>query len=248
MAFRLPSLQHGSLHLSTSCTACKTVPKNLKGRSKSSQDWLTRQLNDPYVKLAKHQQYRARSAFKLLEIDKRHRLLVPGQVVVECGAAPGAWTQVAVAAVNSLPQAKNKSQGMVIGIDLQSVHPVPGATLLDGRDFTAPQTQLQVLELLNGRKVNVVLSDMAPKASGIKGLDHENIISLAYAALRFAAQNTAEGGSLLCKIWEGFMTHQLISDMKRSFRTVKIVKPAASRGDSSEAFLVAKELFHEPTT
>lgn len=238
----------GSCHIYTSCTACKTVPKNLKGKTKSSQDWLTRQLNDPYVKLAKQQQYRARSAFKLLEIDKQHSLLRPGQVVVECGASPGAWTQVAVAGVNSLPHAKNKSQGMVIGIDLQSIHPLPGATLLGGRDFTSPHTQQMVIQLLTGRKVNVVLSDMAPKSTGIKDLDHENIVSLAYAALQFTVQNTAEGGSFLCKVWEGFLTQRLITDMKTSFRTVKIVKPPASRGDSAEIFLLGKELFRQSAT
>ncbi|XP_045122027.1 rRNA methyltransferase 2, mitochondrial-like isoform X2 [Portunus trituberculatus] len=246
MTSRFTTVVQGSFYFCTSCAVCKTVPKNLRGRNKSSQDWLTRQLNDPYVKLAKQHQYRARSAFKLIEIDKQCHLLQPGQVVVECGAAPGAWTQVAVMGVNSLPHARNKSQGMVIGIDLQSIHPLAGATLLGGRDFTSPQTQQQVLELISNRKIDVVLSDMAPKASGIKDLDHENIISLAYAALGFAVQNTAGGGSFLCKVWEGFLTQQLINDMKKSYRTVKVVKPPASRGDSSEKFLVGKELFHEP--
>lgn len=248
MASRLSSTVQGSWYFSTSCAVCKTVPINLRGRGKSSQDWLTRQLNDPYVKLAKQHRYRARSAFKLTEINKQCHLLQPGQVVVECGASPGAWTQVAVMAVNSLPHARNKSQGTVIGIDLQTIHPLPGATLLGGRDFTSPQTQQKVLELLSGRKVDVVLSDMAPKASGVKDLDHENIISLAYAALGFAVQNTVEGGSFLCKVWEGFLMQQLIGDIKKSFRTVKVVKPPASRSDSSEKFLIGRQLFHEPAT
>uniref|UniRef100_A0A0P4W9P7 rRNA methyltransferase 2, mitochondrial n=1 Tax=Scylla olivacea TaxID=85551 RepID=A0A0P4W9P7_SCYOL len=106
MASRLTTTVQSSCYFCTSCAAYKTVPKNLRGRSKSSQDWLMRQLNDPYVKLAKQYQYRARSAFKLLEIDKQCRLLQPGQVVVECGASPGAWTQVAVMGVNSLPHGK----------------------------------------------------------------------------------------------------------------------------------------------
>lgn len=229
--------------LHTSCAACKVVPKNLKGKSKSSQDWLTRQLNDPYVKLAKQHQYRARSAFKLLEIDKRQRLLRPGQVVVECGASPGAWTQVAVAAVNSLPHVGNKKQGTVIGVDLQSIHPLAGATMLGGRDFTAPETQQQVLELLGGRKVDIVLSDMAPRASGIKDLDHENIVSLAYAALSFAVFNSAVGGTFLCKIWEGFRMQQLVADIRSSYRTVKFVKPEASRTNSAEIFVIGKDFF-----
>ncbi|XP_063845430.1 rRNA methyltransferase 2, mitochondrial-like isoform X3 [Scylla paramamosain] len=210
-------------------------------------NYLFHLLSSP-LQLRKRAYLLTRSAFKLLEIDKQCHLLQPGQVVVECGASPGAWTQVAVMGVNSLPHAKNKGQGMVIRIDLQTIHPLPGATLLGGRDFTSPQTQQQILELLSSRKIDVVLSDMAPKASGIKDLDHENIIRLAYAALGFAIQNTAEGGSFLCKVWQGFLIQQLISDMKKSFRTVKVVKPPASRGDSSEKFLVGKELFYEPDT
>ncbi|XP_063845429.1 rRNA methyltransferase 2, mitochondrial-like isoform X2 [Scylla paramamosain] len=185
-------------------------------------NYLFHLLSSP-LQLRKRAYLLTRSAFKLLEIDKQCHLLQPGQVVVECGASPGAWTQVAVMGVNSLPhellvwkgvptsflatsvnprhrKAKNKGQGMVIRIDLQTIHPLPGATLLGGRDFTSPQTQQQILELLSSRKIDVVLSDMAPKASGIKDLDHENIIRLAYAALGFAIQNTAEGGSFLCKV------------------------------------------------
>ncbi|XP_063845431.1 rRNA methyltransferase 2, mitochondrial-like isoform X4 [Scylla paramamosain] len=199
-------------------------------------NYLFHLLSSP-LQLRKRAYLLTRSAFKLLEIDKQCHLLQPGQVVVECGASPGAWTQVAVMGVNSLPHGKRNT-----------IHPLPGATLLGGRDFTSPQTQQQILELLSSRKIDVVLSDMAPKASGIKDLDHENIIRLAYAALGFAIQNTAEGGSFLCKVWQGFLIQQLISDMKKSFRTVKVVKPPASRGDSSEKFLVGKELFYEPDT
>lgn len=215
------------------------MPKSLKGRSKSSQDWLTRQLNDPYVKLARHENYRARSAFKLKEIDDHHKILHPGQVVVECGAAPGAWTQVAVSRVNSLPNVKNK-QGLVVGIDLLGIHPLPGAIFLCGKNFTHPETQQEILKILNGRKVNVVLSDMAPNASGTRALDHENIIDLAYSALNFAVQHSALRASFLCKVWDGSRDTKLKSDMERYYGSVKVIKPNASRKDSSEKFLLGK--------
>nr|XP_045594871.1 rRNA methyltransferase 2, mitochondrial-like isoform X2 [Procambarus clarkii] len=189
-----------TLQFCTSSVTNKVIPKNLKGRSKSSQDWLTRQLNDPYVKLAKHNQFRARSAFKLLEITEKHKIIKPGQVVLECGAAPGAWTQVAVTGTNSLPQDKNKPQGMVVAVDILAIYPLPGATLLGGKDFTQKETHQEILNILQGRKIDVVLSDMAPNASGIKELDHENIITLAYSALTFAIQHSALDATFLCKL------------------------------------------------
>ncbi|XP_064089913.1 rRNA methyltransferase 2, mitochondrial-like [Macrobrachium nipponense] len=234
----LKSLIYASLH--TSSTFRKIVPKSLKGRSKSSQDWLTRQLNDPYVKLARYENYRARSAFKLIEIDDRHKILNPGQVVVECGAAPGAWTQVAVSRVNSLQNVKGKQQGLVVGIDLLGIHPLPGAIFLSGKNFTNPETQHEILKILDGRKVNVVLSDMAPNASGTRAMDHENIIDLAYSALNFAVQHSALKASFLCKVWDGSRDMKLKSDMERYYGSVKVIKPNASRKDSSEKFLLGK--------
>ncbi|XP_071522020.1 rRNA methyltransferase 2, mitochondrial isoform X2 [Panulirus ornatus] len=228
-------------HFGTSCIKNKIIPKNLKGRSKSSQDWLTRQLNDPYVKLAKYKQFRARSAFKLLEIDERHKIFKPGQMVVDCGAAPGAWTQVAVSGVNSLPKNIKKPQGTVIGVDLHPVHPVPGAIIIGGHDFTLQETQQKILKLLDGRKIDVVLSDMAPNATGTKELDHENIITLAYSALRFAIQHSALEATFLCKIWDGYRNSNLSSDIGKFYSTVKVVKPLASRSDSSERFVLGKK-------
>ncbi|XP_042206959.1 rRNA methyltransferase 2, mitochondrial-like [Homarus americanus] len=228
-------------HFCTSSVTNKVIPKKLKARSRSSQDWLTRQLNDPYVKLAKYEQFRARSAFKLQEIDERHKILKPGQVVVECGAAPGAWTQVAVSGVNSLPKDTNRSQGVVIAVDILSIHPLPGAVTLGGKDFTLSETQQEILNVLKGRKVNLVLSDMAPNATGTKELDHENIIALAYSALRFAIQHSDLQSTFLCKIWSGFRDRQLITDMEKFYRSVKVVKPPSSRCDSSEIFLLGKK-------
>ncbi|KAK7080168.1 rRNA methyltransferase 2, mitochondrial [Halocaridina rubra] len=225
----------------TSTVLHKIIPKSLKGKSKSSQDWLTRQLNDPYVKLAHQEQFRARSAFKLMEIDDRYKILQYGQVVVECGASPGAWTQVAVSRVNSLPNDKYKRQGLIIGIDLHTIHSLPGAIFLGGRDFTKQITQQQVLDILQGQKIDVVLSDMAPNASGTKKLDHENIISLAYAAFRFAVENSADDATFLCKIWAGFKDKDLVNDMKKFYGSVKTVKPPSSRSNSSEIFLLGRK-------
>ncbi|XP_064090671.1 ribosomal RNA large subunit methyltransferase E-like [Macrobrachium nipponense] len=194
---------------------------------------------------SRHWQYdsavrRARSAFKLIEIDDRHKILNPGQVVVECGAAPGAWTQVAVSRVNSLQNVKGKQQGLVVGIDLLGIHPLPGAIFLSGKNFTNPETQQEILKILDGRKVNVVLSDMAPNASGTRAMDHENIIDLAYSALNFAVQHSALKASFLCKVWDGSRDMKLKSDMERYYGSVKVIKPNASRKDSSEKFLLGK--------
>lgn len=223
-------------YFSTSSVANKIVPKNLKGRKTSASDWLTRQLNDPYVKLAKFRQFRARSAFKLLEINEKHNILKPGQVVLECGAAPGAWTQVAVSGVNSLPQDINKPQGTVVAVDILAVHSLPGAVMLGGKDFTQQGTQQHILKVLQGKKIDVILSDMAPNATGTKDLDHEVIIELAYSALRFAIQHSALQATFLCKIWEGHRDRTFISDVEKFYKTVKVVKPPASRSDSSEIY------------
>lgn len=224
----------------TSAISRKIVPKSLRGRGKSSQDWLTRQLNDPYVKLAQREQYRARSAFKLREVDDRYKILRHGQTVIECGAAPGAWTQVAVSRVNSLPNDESKRQGMVVGVDLLSIHPLPGAILLGGKDFTQSETQQQLIGILQSKKVDIVLSDMAPNASGTKVLDHESIVVLAYSALRFAIQHSALEATFLCKIWDGYKRKKLVTDMEKFYKSVKIVKPPSSRGDSSEIFLLGR--------
>ncbi|CAL4154151.1 unnamed protein product, partial [Meganyctiphanes norvegica] len=215
----------------------KVIPKK---KGKSSHDWLTRQLNDPYVKLAKFDQYRARSAYKLREIDDRHKFLCPGQVVVECGAAPGAWTQVAISRINSMPKDENRPQGMMIGVDLLPIQPLPGATLLSGADFTLPETQEQITNLLNGKKVDVVLSDMAPNATGTKSLDHDLIMALAYSALRFAIHNSGRNATFLCKVWEGHRDKKLLEDLEKFYNSVKIIKPPSSRSNSSEKFAFAR--------
>lgn len=218
---------------------CKEVPKNLKGKKHSSQLWITRQIKDPYVEKAKQENYRCRSAFKLLEMNEKFKILQPGQIVIDCGAAPGSWTQVAV----KLTNADNKTDdavGTVLGIDKQPIYPIQGATLLSPMDFTIAASQNELVQLLKGDKADVVLSDMAPNACGIKTLDHENIIKLAYAALKFTLHVMKRDGTFVCKVWDGGMSQQLEKDLSKFFKTVKNVRPQSTRDESTEKFLLAK--------
>ncbi|CAE1248558.1 rlmE [Acanthosepion pharaonis] len=215
-------------------------PHNLKGKSTSSQKWITRQLKDPYVKRAREESYRCRSAFKLVEIDDRFDLLRPGSVVIDCGAAPGSWTQVAVERVNAAGTAKSQKEGCVISIDKQFMVPVKGAITLATMDFTKGQTQNKVLEVLSGRKADIILSDMAPNTTGIRSMDHDLIIELCFSVLEFSRTVLRPDGALLCKLWQGHEQKELEQRLGDVFQTVKIIKPQASRGDSAEIFLLGK--------
>ncbi|KAL8587814.1 hypothetical protein ACOMHN_021032 [Nucella lapillus] len=224
---------------------CNSKSYRLKGRKTSSQQWLKRQWSDPFVKKAKAENYRCRSAFKLLEIDERHRLLRPGNVVIDCGAAPGSWTQVAVEKVCQTTcvdedEENGRREGLVIGIDLEHMMPVEGAYILHQSDFTLPDTQDKVRAILGGRPVDVVLSDMAPRATGQKSLDHELIVKLCFSVLVFARSVLRPGGHLVCKLWQGGEQQKLESAMGSIFEKVKVVKPSSSRTDSSEIFLFGK--------
>ncbi|XP_054284462.1 rRNA methyltransferase 2, mitochondrial-like [Macrosteles quadrilineatus] len=220
---------------STGRVAFKEQLKNAQKFKPSSQIWLSRQLNDKYVKQARIEHYRCRSAFKLIEINKSYRILRPGQVVVDLGCAPGSWTQVAVKCTKAdYPDSKS----LVVGVDLSPVHPVEGSVLLGGLNFTTESAQAQLAEHLEGRAVDVVLSDMAPSASGVKSLDHTNIISLCYSALRFAEKMSSPGGSLVMKVFDGGESPQLLKDAKQLYEIVSIVRPEASRKESSEKFFV----------
>ena len=225
-----------SLHASASC--CKLLPHDLKGRGSSSQRWLTRQLNDPYVKKARYANYRARSAFKLIEMDERFCLLRPGMTVVECGAAPGAWTQVLV---ERLKAADPKSGSLIVSLDREALSPVVGAHTLPAADVTSPVTQARVLQLLQERRVHLFCSDMAPNASGVSSLDHEAIADLSLAALRFALPILAPKAAFLTKVWGGNRVPDLMALMRRFFASVRGVKPPASRSDSTEIYLLAQD-------
>lgn len=184
--------------------------------------------------------YRCRSCFKLLEIDEKHKFLKPGQVVVDVGAAPGSWSQICAKAVNADGVDKNKPKGIVIGIDKLQIYPIDGATFLGNTDFTSNAAQEKIESILNGRKVNVVLSDMAPNATGIRSLDQENIMELANAVFAFAMKVSAPNGFLLIKVWENGDVPRLEKRIAEAYETCKIVKPHASRMDSAEKFILAK--------
>ncbi|XP_053965217.1 rRNA methyltransferase 2, mitochondrial [Anastrepha ludens] len=224
----------------TKTCLAKQIPRNLKGKSKSSQEWLTRQLADPYVEKARMMNLRCRSAFKLLEIDDRFKLLKPGDTVLDCGAAPGSWTQVAVDRTNANGVKEGQKKGAVFSLDLLHFHAVPGATIFGGMDFTSTTAQQRLREALEGRHVNCVLSDMAPNATGVRMLDQENIMSLCYAVLRFALAMSTLGGHLVVKLWANGDVPKLEKDMERFYEHVKRVKPVSSRSDSAEFFLVAR--------
>ncbi|HSE78004.1 MAG TPA: RlmE family RNA methyltransferase [Alphaproteobacteria bacterium] len=208
--------------------------KTAKGRSPSSQRWLGRQLNDPFVAEAKRKGYRARAAFKLIEIDDKFRLLRPGIRVVDLGAAPGGWTQVAVARVK--PEA---SDGKVVGVDIQPMVPVSGAIVLHG-DFLDRAAPAKVRDALGGA-ADVVLCDMATSATGHRETDHLRVMALAEAALVFACETLRPGGAFVAKLRQGAGEAAFVARARQSFANVRRFKPAASRAESAEVYLVATD-------
>jgi len=199
-----------------------------KGRKVSSTRWLERQLNDPYVKRAKAENYRSRAAYKLLELDERFGLLKGVKTVVDLGIAPGGWTQVIR---RKVPQAR------VVGIDLLPTDPIEGATILQ-MDFMDEQAPERLREALGG-PADIVLSDMAANATGHRQTDHLRIMALAEAAADFGRELLAPGGAFLCKVLQGGTETTLLAALKRDFASVKHVKPSASRADSAELYLLA---------
>ncbi|XP_072531028.1 rRNA methyltransferase 2, mitochondrial [Salminus brasiliensis] len=224
----------------SSATVLKKAPMKLKGRSGAEQRWLVRQLSDPFVKAAHSQNYRCRSAFKLLDIDETYGLLKPGLSVIDCGAAPGAWSQVAVQRVNSAGERPDLPRGSVIGIDLLHMAPLEGAHFLSHHDITDPATHAELQRLLPQAHADVILSDMAPNASGLRALDHERLVSMCLSLLELADKVLRPGGSLVCKYWDGVLTHKLRDGLARAFRDVKTVKPKASRKESAELYFLAR--------
>lgn len=208
--------------------------RTAKGRKISSTRWLERQLNDPYVQAAQRDGYHSRAAYKLLEIDEKHRLLKKGAVVIDLGAAPGGWTQVAVRKVGADMEA-----GRVVALDFIEMDPVPGAIMLKA-DFMEDEALERLHEALGDRKADLVLSDMAAASTGHKQTDHLRIMSLCEAALEFAEDVLAPDGAFLAKVLQGGTENSLLDRLKRSFTTVKHVKPAASRADSSELYVLAQ--------
>jgi 23S rRNA (uridine2552-2'-O)-methyltransferase len=204
--------------------------RSARRRKPSSTEWLSRQLNDPYVAEAQRLGYRSRAAFKLIELDDRFRLLLPGRRVVDLGCAPGGWTQVAVERVGA--------RGAVVAIDLAETAPIAGATILrtdvqDSAAMTAITAEL-------GGLADLVLSDMAPSTTGHAATDHLRIVALAEAAFLVAEQILKPGGAFVAKVFQGGAEGALLAQLKRSFAELRHAKPPASRAQSAETYFVAK--------
>jgi len=193
--------------------------------AKSNKQWLRRHVTDPYVRKAREQGYRSRSAFKLLEIDDKERLLRPGAIVVDLGAAPGGWSQVAAARV--------KPGGRVIAIDLLKIAPITGVEMMQG-DFRAAK--------LEGVRADIVLSDLAPNLSGVANVDQARGAELAFAAIDFCRKMLKPDGVFVVKTFHGEAFGEVMARLKREFGKVMVRKPSASRGESSETYVVARGL------
>lgn len=207
-----------------------TKVKTARGRKLSSTLWLKRQLNDPYVVRAREEGYRSRAAYKLTELDEKYHFLKPGSRVVDLGAAPGGWSQVAGRKV--LPD------GLVIGIDYLDMPPLDGVKLLQ-KDFLDEDTPAVLKEQLGGQ-ADIVMSDMAAPTTGHKNTDHMRIIALAEAALDFAEEVLAPGGVYIAKVFQGGSEKDLLDRLKKNFEKVGHAKPKASRADSAEMYVVAQ--------
>jgi len=201
-----------------------------KNRTVSSRAWLERQINDPYVARAKREGFRSRAAYKLAEIDDKFHMLKAGARVVDLGAAPGGWSEIAARRVGP--------SGRVVALDILEMKPIAGVDFLQ-LDFLDESAPAKLKELLGG-KADVVLSDMAANATGHRKTDHLRIMALAEAAALFAREVLAPGGAFLCKVLQGGTETTLLAELKRDFETVKHVKPPASRTDSPELYLLAR--------
>ena len=208
--------------------------KDQKRRTLSSRTWLERQLSDPYVARAKREGFRSRAAYKLAEIDDKYHLFKQGSRVVDLGAAPGGWSEIALKRIGP--------KGRVIALDILEFKPMTGVEFLelDFLDVSAPD---RLKEMLGGN-ADVVLSDMAANATGHRPTDHLRIMALAEAAAQFACEVLAKGGSFLCKVLQGGTEATLLAELKRDFESVKHVKPPASRADSAELYLLARGFRH----
>ena len=227
----------------------------MKTRTKSkkvNKAWLHDHINDPYVKLAQREGYRARAAYKLKEIDETLKLLRPGQLVVDLGAAPGAWSQYvrrrfAPVHAGSGGAAEGALNGRIIALDLLEFEPIEGVEFIQG-DFREEAVVAGLEKRLGGRRVDVVISDMAPNLSGIEASDAARMTDLVELAVDFARRHLVEDGALVCKVFHGSGHSQLVRLFKGVFRTVKPIKPKASRDRSAETFLVGIGLKRAPSS
>jgi 23S rRNA (uridine2552-2'-O)-methyltransferase len=206
--------------------------KTAKGRKIASTRWLSRHINDPFVIQSKQDHYRSRAAYKLLAIDDKFNLLKRCRCVIDLGAAPGGWSQVV---------RRRAPNATIIAIDLQEIEPIDGIVCMQA-DFLSEDTILQLQETFKGNTPDLILSDMASKSCGDKGLDHLRIMNLVQEAWKFAARNLAVGGSFVAKILQGGNEKDLMLELRKYFNEVKFFKPEASYSDSSEIYLIARQL------
>lgn len=204
--------------------------KAKKNRSESSRKWLLRQFNDPYVAAAKEEGYRSRAAYKMLQLDEQFKLLKSGQRIVDLGAAPGGWSQVAVKIIGG--------KGKLIGIDLLPIDAMDGAEFIQ-MDFLAPEAPDVLKKMLKG-EADIVLSDMAHSTIGHAKTDHIRVMALADVAAEFAMEVLTPGGAFVCKFFQGGAEKDLLDKLKKHFAKVRFAKPAASRKESTENYLVAQ--------
>jgi 23S rRNA (uridine2552-2'-O)-methyltransferase len=221
----------------------KVRVKTARKRSLSSTLWLERQLNDPYVAQARRDGYRSRAAYKLIEMDDRFHFLKAGQKIIDLGAAPGGWSQVAAARIG-LNEGKERGTGRIIGIDLLEIDPIPGveSTVMDFLDNDAPRKLRDWL----GGPADGVMSDMAANTTGHKRTDHLKIVALAEMAIDFARDILAPDGFFIAKVFQGGTEHTLLADLKRDFAHVRHVKPKASRAQSAELYVLATRFRGRP--
>ncbi len=221
---------------------------NSMAKNKFNQSWLHDHINDPYVKLAQREGYRARAAYKLKEIDEQDKLIKPGQVIVDLGAAPGSWSQYVRNKLAASPRAKDgRIDGAIVAIDILPMEPVADVTFIQG-DFREEavfrQLEAIVLDATGGGKVDLVLSDMAPNLSGVASADAARMEHIAELAVEFAQVHLKPEGALLIKCFHGSGYSQIVEMFKRHFRVVAPRKPKASRDKSSETFLLGRQLKH----
>jgi 23S rRNA (uridine2552-2'-O)-methyltransferase len=205
-------------------------------KNRFSKAWMHSHLSDPYVKLAQQRKYRSRAAFKLLEIDEQDRLIRPGQVVVDLGSAPGSWSQVLR---EKLAGPGGTVNGLIVAIDVLPMEPVDGVAFLQG-DFRDDEVLAELEAMLGGRKVDLVVSDMAPNLSGVGLADAARMGHLADLAREFAVKHLVPQGSLLIKCFHGSGYSQIVESFKKSFATVAVRKPKASRAESAETYLLGR--------
>jgi 23S rRNA (uridine2552-2'-O)-methyltransferase len=213
----------------------KAKPAKLPSGNRSNRAWIERHIHDPYVQAATRQGYRSRAAFKLIEIDERDRLLRPGSTVIDLGAAPGSWSQVAAARLGARAA---PAAGRLIALDVLPMEPIPGVLFIQG-DFREEAVMQRLADALEGARADLILSDMSPNLSGIGAADAARSAHLWDLALEFALQHLKPDGRLLTKAFQGSGYSQFVEQLKRSFASVRVRKPAASRQESAETYLLA---------